>query len=212
MSPQGVTSFLDAAAAPEDMAAFAAVRKAGGLTARAHFQPLIEPAEAGDPVGAVSRVVALAKQYDEGAIVVAPGITVRNAKLFLDGVISAPAFMGAVSEPYLINAGTAANPRWVPGSSRGPAVYFPAPALAAVLVELGRAGIDPHMHADGDGAVHAALDGSRPSARLCPPPTFVRRSRTMKSSSLRIFPAISCLEPYRYCRYSGRSLPGTRWD
>jgi predicted amidohydrolase YtcJ len=159
MSPQGVTSFLDAAAAPEDMAAFAAVRKTGGLTARAHFAPLIEPAEAGDPAGAVSRVVALAKQYDEGAIVVAPGITVRNAKLFLDGVISAPAFTGAVSEPYLINAGTAANPRWVPGSSRGPAVYFPAPALAAVLVELGRAGIDPHMHADGDGAVHAALDG-----------------------------------------------------
>jgi hypothetical protein len=28
-----------------------------------------------------------------------------------------------------------------------------------VLVGLGRAGIDPHMHADGDGAVHAALDG-----------------------------------------------------
>jgi predicted amidohydrolase YtcJ len=28
-----------------------------------------------------------------------------------------------------------------------------------VLVQLGRAGFDPHLHADGDGAVHAALDG-----------------------------------------------------
>ncbi len=159
MSRQGVTSFLDADAAAEDMAAFAAVRRAGGLTARAHFAPEIAPTEAGDPLGAVARVVAFAKQYDEGAIASAPGITVRNAKLFLDGVIAAPAFTGAMREPYLTNAGTAANPHWVLGPSRGPAVYFPPEALATILVGLGRAGIDPHMHADGDGAVHAALDG-----------------------------------------------------
>ena len=159
MSRQGVTSFLDAAAPSESMSAFAAVRRAGGLTARAHFAPVIEPSEAGDLPGAVARVVALEKKYDEGAIAPAPGITVRNAKLFLDGVIAAPAFTGAVSEPYLVNAGTAEMPHWVPGTSRGPAVYFSADALATVLVLLGRAGIDPHMHADGDGAVHAALDG-----------------------------------------------------
>jgi predicted amidohydrolase YtcJ len=159
MRSQGVTSFLDAAAPAEAMAAFAAVRRAGGLTARAHFAPVIEPTEASDPAGAVVRVVALARQYDEGAITRAPGITVRNAKLFLDGVIAAPAFTGAVREPYLVNTGTAENPRWVPGPSRGPAVYFPAEALATVLAELGRAGIDPHLHADGDGAVRAALDG-----------------------------------------------------
>jgi predicted amidohydrolase YtcJ len=41
MNRQGVTSFLDAAAAEEDMAAFAAVRQADGLTARAHFAPVI---------------------------------------------------------------------------------------------------------------------------------------------------------------------------
>ena len=159
MSRQGVTTFLDADAPAESMAAFAAVRRAGGLTARAHFAPEITPAEAGDPVGAVARVVTFAKQYDEGATVRAPGITVRNAKLFLDGVIAAPAFTGAMSEPYLINTGTASNPRWVPGPSRGPAVYFPAQPLATILIGLGQAGIDPHMHADGDGAVHAGLDG-----------------------------------------------------
>jgi predicted amidohydrolase YtcJ len=159
MRSQGVTSFLDADAAPEDMAAFASVRRTGDLTARAHFAPLIKPSEAGDPHGAVSRVVAFAKQYDEGDIARSSGITVRNAKLFLDGVIAAPAFTGAMREPYLTNAGTAGKPNWVPGSSRGPAVYFSAQALATLLVELGRAGIDPHLHADGDGAVHAALDG-----------------------------------------------------
>jgi predicted amidohydrolase YtcJ len=159
MSRQGVTTFLDADAAAQGMAAFAAVRRSGGLTARAHFAPQIAPAEAGDPLGAVARVVAFAKQYDEGATASTPGITVRNAKLFLDGVIAGPAFTGAMIEPYLTNSGTAANPRWMPGPSRGPAVYFPAQPLATILIALGRAGIDPHLHADGDGAVHAGLDG-----------------------------------------------------
>jgi hypothetical protein len=159
MSRQGVTTFLDADAAAQGMAAFAAVRRSGGLTARAHFAPQIAPAEAGDPLGAVARVVAFAKQYDEGATASTPGITVRNAKLFLDGVIAGPAFTGAMIEPYLTNSGTAANPRWLPGPSRGPAVYFPAQPLATILIALGRAGIDPHLHADGDGAVHAGLDG-----------------------------------------------------
>ena len=101
MNRQGVTSFLDAVAPAEDIAAFAAVRQAGKLTARAHFAPLIRPSEAGDPAGALARVIALAKRYDEGKISRAPGITVRNAKLFLDGVIAAPAFTGAMRAALL---------------------------------------------------------------------------------------------------------------
>jgi predicted amidohydrolase YtcJ len=155
---QGVTSFLDADAAPEDLSAFTAVQAAGQLTVRAHFAPLIEVAQGSDPVGAVAKVVGYKKQYDQGAIKAKPGITVRNAKLFLDGVIAAPALTGAMLEPYRVNAGTQENPHWVPGQSRGPSVYFPPQPLAEILVRLGRAGIDPHMHADGDGAVRAALD------------------------------------------------------
>jgi predicted amidohydrolase YtcJ len=159
MKRQGVTSFLDASAEREDLAAFATLRRTGRLTARAHFAPLIRPTEVNDVAAAVARVVALRKEFDEGPIARAPGITVRNAKLFLDGVISAPAFTGAMLEPYRRNAGTADKPQWVSGTSRGPDVYFPADALATVLTALGRAGIDPHMHADGDGAVRAGLDG-----------------------------------------------------
>jgi predicted amidohydrolase YtcJ len=158
MKQQGVTSFLDAIGAPPDLAAFAAVRKSDGLTARAHFAPLIEPKEAGVLDSALARVAAIRKRYDEGPIVRNPGMTVRNAKLFLDGVIAAPALTGAVLEPYRRNTGTPSQPHWVPGSSRGPAVYFPPDRLAAALAGLARAGIDPHLHADGDGAVHAALD------------------------------------------------------
>src|ERR1700693_622905 len=64
MSPEGVTSFLDAAAAPDSMSAFTALRRAGGLTARAHFAPVIKPKEAGNLLGAVAGIVAFAKQYD----------------------------------------------------------------------------------------------------------------------------------------------------
>jgi predicted amidohydrolase YtcJ len=168
MRRQGVTTFLDASAAREDLAAFATLRKVGKLTARAHFAPFIEPSEVGDLTAAVARVVAFRKEFDEGAIGRAPGITVRNAKLFLDGVISAPAFTGTMLEPYRRNAGTADQPQWVPGTSRGPEVYFPADALATVLTALGRAGIDPHMHADGDGAERAGLDGAAALRKALP--------------------------------------------
>jgi predicted amidohydrolase YtcJ len=155
---QGVTSFLDAVGSPEDMASFTALQSAGTLTVRAHFAPLITPEEASDPASAVAKVVSYARQYDQGAIQVKPGITVRNAKLFLDGVIAAPALTGAVLEPYRVNAGTPENPHWIPGPTRGPAVYFPPKPLAEILVRLARAGLDPHMHVDGDGAVQAGLD------------------------------------------------------
>ena len=155
---QGLASFLDAVASPEDMAAFSALQEQGALTIRAHFAPLITPKQAADPAGAVAKVVAFQKQFDQGALQPKPGITVRDAKLFLDGVIAAPALTGAVLEPYRKNEGTAASPHWVAGESRGPAVYFPAKPLAEILVRLAHAGIDPHMHADGDAAVRAALD------------------------------------------------------
>jgi predicted amidohydrolase YtcJ len=119
---------------------------------------LISAEDGRDPAAAVAKVVGYKKQYDRGAIEVRPGVTVRNAKLFLDGVIAAPALTGAMLEPYRVNEGTAEKPRWVAGQSRGPAVYFPPKPLAEILVRLAHAGIDPHMHADGDGAVRAALD------------------------------------------------------
>jgi predicted amidohydrolase YtcJ len=168
MKKQGVTSFLDADAAEEDMASFASVHRAGGLTARGHFAPLIDAAQSADDQGVVARVVAFAKKYDEGALQPAPSVTVRNAKLFLDGVISAPALTGNMVEPYRVNTGTGEAPNWIAGTSRGPAVYFPSNALAKILTGLARNGIDPHMHADGDGAVRAGLDGIEAMRKAAP--------------------------------------------
>ncbi len=158
IAQQGVTSFLDADPPQGGLRAFSELQQAGGLTARAHFAPRIDPAAAVDARKAVAAVLALRRRYDQGALKPVPTLTVRNAKLFLDGVIAGPAFTGAMLQPYRVNRGTAASPDWVAGPTRGPDVYFPAPRLRAVLLELARAGLDPHMHVDGDRAVHEALD------------------------------------------------------
>jgi len=86
--------------------------------------------------------------------------------MYLDGVIAAPALTGAMLDPYLVKEGTL--PEGTPDPGRGPAVYFPPEPLASLLVGLGRAGIDPHLHADGDAAVRAALDGIEALRRALP--------------------------------------------
>jgi predicted amidohydrolase YtcJ len=159
MRKQGITTFLDAMAVPPSLTAFASVERQGELTARAHFALLITPPEGREPEKATARVTALARRFDQGDIEPRPRLTVRNVKLFLDGVISAPALTGAMLEPYFVPRGTGANRRWVPGANRGPKVYFPAAVLRAVLIDTAAAGFEPHMHADGDRAVHEGLDG-----------------------------------------------------
>ncbi len=156
---QGVTTFLDAAAEAPSLEAFAAVQRAGKLTARAHFAVLITPPQGRDPQQAVAMVKSLAQRYDQGEIGLEPKLTVRNVKLFLDGVITAPACTGAMLAPYLSLQGAPGSPHWAPSASRGPDVYFPAPVLRALLIEAAGAGFEPHMHADGDRAVREGLDG-----------------------------------------------------
>ena len=156
---QGVTTFLDAAAEPPSLEAFAEMKRQGKLTARAHFALLITPPQGRDPQQATAMVKSLAHRYDQGKVVPAPALTVRNVKLFLDGVITAPASTGAMLTPYLSLQGAPGNPHWAPSASRGPDVYFPAPILSALLKDIAEAGFEPHMHADGDRAVREGLDG-----------------------------------------------------
>jgi len=161
LGQQGVTTFLDAVGTDEDIEAFTAVESEGGLTARAHFAPLIRPADAQTSDAAreaVARLVATAKKYDQGTIRSAPSISVHQAKLFMDGVINAPANTGALLEPYLVNRGTDQAPKFEPAARREPDVYFPVPVLKEILIDLGRNNIDPHLHTDGDWAVRAGLD------------------------------------------------------
>jgi predicted amidohydrolase YtcJ len=158
MRRQGITSFLDAWTDPETMTAFATLQREGRLTARAHFAVLVDLDGGQAAQGAVREVLQQQQRFDQGPTEAAPSMQVRHAKLFMDGVIAAPAFTGAMLEPYLVDKGTPGKPDWQPGGSRGPDSYFSKAALAAVLAELARARIDPHIHADGDRAVRESLD------------------------------------------------------
>ncbi len=158
MATQGLTTVLDADTPEYAMKAFQSVQKHGGLTARVHFAPQIEIEDMKAPDAAIRRVLALRKTYDGGPTGVAAGLTLRNAKFYIDGVISGPAFTGAMLEPYLVNHGSSEAPQWGPGPSRGPEPYFATAPLADLLTRLGQAGIDPHLHVDGDRAVRTGLD------------------------------------------------------
>ena len=159
MNAQGITSFLDASAEYSDVKVYATLQQQGKLTIRSHFAVLVgeEPGQNADE--AVESVLQIAREFDQGPITPRPTITVRNAKLFLDGVIAAPSFTGTMLEPYLENRGTNEEPDWVSSDNKGPDPYFSAADLEAFLLQLAAAGIDPHIHADGDGATRYALDG-----------------------------------------------------
>ncbi|WP_332878413.1 amidohydrolase [Massilia sp. S19_KUP03_FR1] len=158
MREQGITTFLDAWTDPETMTAFTTLQRQGKLTARAHFGVLIDLDKGATPQQAVAALLKQQKQFDQGPTRAAPSMQVRHAKLFMDGVIAAPAFTGAMLQPYLENKGSAEQPDWQPGANRGPATYFTQAALNTTLALLAKARIDPHIHVDGDRAVRASLD------------------------------------------------------
>jgi predicted amidohydrolase YtcJ len=158
MRRQGITSFLDAWTDPETMTAFRTLQRRGKLSARAHFAVLVDLDQGATPQAAVANVLQEQKRFDQGATRPAPSMQVRHAKLFMDGVIAAPALTGAMLEPYLVDKGSAGQPDWQPGPSRGSASYFSPAALRSTLSALAKAGVDPHIHADGDRAVRESLD------------------------------------------------------
>jgi predicted amidohydrolase YtcJ len=156
--PQGVTTFLDADSDAEILDAFTQLHRQGKLTARAHFAPSIAPEEGAQPEQAVAKMVQTARKYDQGPIKASPGINISQAKLYMDGVITAPSFTGTMLAPYWVNKGDAQHPHFAPGDSKGPPSYFPPAALKAIFLGLAKNGIDPHIHVDGDGAVRETLD------------------------------------------------------
>lgn len=171
---QGVTSFMDAMSDENEVKAFATLSRRGELSARAEFALLIQPGAAASPVQAVAQVKAIAGRYAEAATAPAPVVEVRHVKLFLDGVLQAPAQTAAVLAPYNIDTGSSvpgAPPMWVPGASRGE-LYFTQAALNAVVLEAVKAGFDPHAHAIGDAAVRRALDAYEQARRQLPELAF----------------------------------------
>jgi predicted amidohydrolase YtcJ len=214
MREQGVTTFLDAAAGPESLSAFSAIYRAGSLTARAHFALLVTAKDAADPKAEIEALKITRALYDAGPVAPAPSITVRNAKIFMDGVLQAPAQTAGLLAPYLVDKGKPGAPHWVAGSGTGE-IYFPADLLNPILVALGKAGIEPHIHAIGDRAVHQALDGLEVLRNAVPDPQLrlsiahaelVDRADAARFARLNVVPVMS----FQWAKPGPDSIDATR--
>ena len=157
ISSEGVTTILDAAAGEDGMAAWGKLFDDNELTVRSVAAIVISPDEAHDPAKAVARIAAEKSQYSKAGSAVHPGLTIDRAKIFVDGVIQAPAQTGALLQPYLHNVGTDEAPEWVPSDKSG-SLYFDQSLLEGMLDELVEKGFGAHMHTDGGRAVRVALN------------------------------------------------------
>ena len=164
---EGITSFfVPGFVDTGTLSAFKALRRNGGLTARAHFA--VGPfSNSDDTVAGLARTGDRLRERFETRLprsvrawrpgrqrgprlVRRPGISIDGVKLFLDGVVQAPAQTAALLEPYLVDG--------APGTSRGE-LYIDNPRLGRLLRGFERRGYQAHVHAIGDRAVRVALDG-----------------------------------------------------
>jgi predicted amidohydrolase YtcJ len=214
MRQQGITSFFDALSGPENAKAFTSLQKVGELTARPLLSIKLDPAEAAkDPVKTVAAARTLANSYDQGELKVTPGVSMRHVKLFMDGIINAPADTGALLTPYLKNAGTEAAPKWVPGSNLGE-LYYPAKVLEPLLVEVVKAGFDPHLHATGERAVRESLNGIEYARKQLPGNAFrpaIAHAETVATADYPRFKALdtTATMSYQWAQQAPFSVAGT---
>lgn len=164
LAEQGVTTFMDAVATERSMAAFRKLGTRGDLTARAHMAALVELADADRQRAALRRLAGYRERYDGGKVERRPQVRVRNAKIFLDGVIQAPAQTAALHDPYLVphedhshDAEGAEDTASATAGNRGD-LYWRQRQLNPVVLKLVRKGWEPHIHAIGDRAVTTALN------------------------------------------------------
>ncbi|WP_428034169.1 amidohydrolase [Amphritea sp.] len=173
ISSQGVTSILDAAANESTIAAFRHLAQQGQLTVRANLAPNFGPERLQTPESIVAEVKGLADTFNLQNTATQPGIQVNTVKVFMDGVIQAPAQTGAMMAPYLHNSGTSSNPSWSASDNHGE-LYVSEETLSNAMLAFSDAGFNVHMHTDGDRAVHTALNSletlkkNRPDSTLRP--------------------------------------------
>ena len=137
MASVGITSFVDAWVGEPDLQTYAALDRAGELTARVRTCLCygVNAQAQGEAWEALLRSLG---DYD------APLIDTRCIKLFLDGVLEGET--AALLEPYLDA-----------GDHRGELNFEP-DALNDVVSRFDGMGLQVHMHAIGDRAVRAGLD------------------------------------------------------
>jgi predicted amidohydrolase YtcJ len=149
----GVTSYLAAAATPDQLAAW----NPAPPGPRAHLAIVADATTEREANALAARVRAIRDGMRQ------PSLRVDTIKFFLDGVMEHPAQTAALLDPYL-------------GGSDGELYADPA-VLARLVTKLDAEGWQLHFHAIGDRAVRTALDAIA-AAREANPPRDARHTLT----------------------------------
>ncbi|WP_297205760.1 amidohydrolase [uncultured Pluralibacter sp.] len=160
LNQQGVTTVMDTRVYDEQLIAFAALRDRGELTLRMCGAREITPDSVDGPqdaARAMDEIVAFNQRWNDAQWQPAPGFGLTHVKFFVDGVLQPPTMTASLLQPYRKNRGTHASPDWQDTDECGD-LYFTKDVFESLIDQCGRAGVHPHMHTVGDGAIEMTLD------------------------------------------------------
>ncbi len=135
----GIVAVQDAGADETMLKAYASLDDSNLLTMRVHASMIVEPGDADPRIAELKR---WRDKYDGKTL------RVNSVKLWCDGVIETET--AALLEPYLSEKKTERNTGML---------NFPQEVLNAVIARLDAEGFQIHIHAIGDAAVRASLNG-----------------------------------------------------
>lgn len=160
LNAQGVTTVMDARVFAEQLEAFGHLQQTGELTLRVLGAKEITPDNVltpADAAKAINDVVEFAQHYNTHSWQPQAGISVNHVKFFVDGVLQPPLMTASLLQPYRQNCSDKEHPNWQSTDNYGD-LYFSREVLDALISESARAGLHPHMHTVGDGAIELTLD------------------------------------------------------
>ena len=134
----GITAWLDPLASDYVLQAYKMLADHGELTSEVVAFPQVL---AKDPVAELARVEKTREAYKD-----VPNLHVTGIKVFADGVVEYPSQTAHLSKPYR-------------NTGRNGDLLFDPQKFAELCVAADKQGLIIHVHAIGDGAVKAALDG-----------------------------------------------------
>jgi predicted amidohydrolase YtcJ len=216
-SREGITSFFvpGIPADPGTLRVFNALQDEGGLTARAHFAVLVDPAtetrqqildrlesararfEDPDEVPLSVRSWRPGRQTGP-RLVPGPGVSIDGAKIFMDGIVQYPAQTAYMSSPYLDAEG---EPRTDPHAQGE--LYVDPDALKPLVAALERHGFQSHIHAIGDGSVTIVLDAFQYAREQNP---GIRAHETIAHAEM-----VNPKDYARFGRYDVTASMGLQW-
>ncbi len=145
----GVTTVFDASGGRDSGKLYKTLLDRKQLTLRVENALVVGDNEIKNPAKTLEQFTAISKKYSGGYL------QMGSVKYFLDGVIEYPIQTAAMLKPYL-DCDKKGNCK---PSKRSGQVYFKASDIAKSFATMDKAGWKIHIHAIGDAAIRAGLDG-----------------------------------------------------